>query len=150
MPLTAAIHQAVAAQIGQLEELGIDIIGAHVVLLHANAAAPGDRYQVRVHLAVPGPDIFAEQLSDDLYLALEQVTDKLARQLRKRKTALTDKPRKTSQRAVQRQHLTGETPRSLKKGLSNAGITEVPRIGASTSTGVKRKGEGTRRKKAQR
>ena len=147
MTLTAAIHQAVAVQIGQLEELGVDIIGAHVVLLHANAAAPGDRYQVRVHLAVPGPDIFAEHVSDDLYLALEQVTDKLARQLRKRKTALTDKPRKTSQRAVQRQHLTGETPRSLKKGLSNAGLTEVPRIGSTTSTGVGRKRTSSGRKK---
>ena len=139
MTLTAAIHQAVAAQIGQLEDLGIDIIGAHVVLLHANAAAPGDRYQVRVHLAVPGPDIFGEAVSEDLYLALEQVTTKLARQLRKRKTAMTDKPRKTHQRAVQTQHVTGVTPRKIKKGLANAGITEVPRGGTGTGPAPRRK-----------
>jgi putative sigma-54 modulation protein len=139
MTLTAAIHQAVAAQIGQLEDLGVDIIGAHVVLLHANAAAPGDRYQVRVHLAVPGPDIFGEAISDDLYIALEQVTTKLARQLRKRKTAVTDKPRKTSQRAVQSQHVTGETPRRIKKGLANAGLAGVPRGGTGTGTAPKRK-----------
>jgi putative sigma-54 modulation protein len=139
MTLTAAIHQATAAQIGTLEDLGVDIIAAHVVLLHANAAAPGDRYQVRVHLAVPGPDIFGQATSDDLYLALEQVTTKLARQLRKRKTALNDKPRKTNQRAVQRQHVTGETPRALRKGLANAGLKEVPRAGGSDGGAPKRR-----------
>ncbi|MHA3772778.1 ribosome hibernation-promoting factor, HPF/YfiA family [Verrucomicrobiota bacterium sgz303538] len=138
MPLTAALHQAVAAQIGSLEDFGIDIIGAHVVLEHTDASAMKDRYQVRVHLAVPGPDIFANFASHDLYLALEQVTAKLARQLRKRKTAWTDKPRKTKQRAVERQHITGETPRSLKKGLANAGIVEVPRIGSTDREGVAR------------
>ena len=100
MPLTAAIHQATAAHLGTLEDLGADIIAAHVVLLHADAAAPSDRYQVRVHLAVPGPDIFAEHTAEDLYVAIERVTDKLARQLRKRKTALTDKRRTVTQRAV--------------------------------------------------
>lgn len=139
LPLTAAIHQAVAAQIGQLEEFGFDIIAAHVVLLHANAAAPGDRYSVRVHLAVPGPDIFAEAASDDLYLALEQVTDKLGRQIRKRKTAIKDKPRKTTQRAVARQQITGEVPRALKKGMAAQGPNEVRRTG-STRTRVSSRG----------
>lgn len=139
LTLTAAIHQAAATQIASLEDLGVDIIAAHVVLLQSDAAKPGDRYQVRVHLAVPGPDIFGTAESDDLYLALEQVTDKLARQLRKRKTARTDKPRKTTQRAVQRQHITGETPRSLKKGLASAGLKEVPRIGSASGAAPKRK-----------
>lgn len=106
--LTAAIHQAVANQIAQLEELGIEILAAHVVLLHSDAADPSDRYTVKVHLAVPGPDIHGEQSASDLYAALEMVIDKLSRQLRKRKTAIQDKSRSKSQRAAERGRLTGE------------------------------------------
>ncbi len=132
MPLTASIHQAVAAQIGHLEELGLNIIAAHVVLVASDAKEPGDRYTVKVHLAVPGPDIFADASHQDLYVALEQVTDKLARQIRKRKTALTDKRRKTSQRGVERQKIVGDTPRSLAKATRSkeVGTTgrSVPRL----------------------
>src|SRR6266478_5958448 len=98
LQLTAAIHEAVAAQIGQLEHFGVDILGAHVVLLAADAEEPKQHYTVKVHLAVRGPDIFAEDSENDLYAALELVIDKLSRQLRKRKTAVKDKRRKTTQK----------------------------------------------------
>src|ERR687889_2868017 len=93
LQLTAAIHQAVAAQIGSLEHYGEDILGAHVVLVASTAEAPA-RFRVKVHLALPGPDIFAEDSESDLYAALEQVVAKVARQLRKRKTAMKDQRRK--------------------------------------------------------
>lgn len=134
MQLTASIHQAVAVQIEQLEDLGHNIIAAHVVLVAADAKEPGDRYTVKVHLAVPGPDIFAEASHADLYVGLEQVTEKLARQLRKRKTALTDKRRKTAQRGMERQRIVGDTPRSLSKatrskevGTTGRSVPQLPR-----------------------
>lgn len=99
LQMTASIHQAAASHISTLEDLGTEIIAAHIVLVHADAAAPEDRYQVKVHLAVPGPDIHAEHSGADLYIALEKVADKLARQLRKRKTQLTDKVRATEQKS---------------------------------------------------
>ena len=97
--LTAAIHQRAAEKIESLEELAEEILAAHVVLMHNDAAKANDRFQVKVHLAVPGPDIFAEASADDLYVALDLVTDQLARQLRKRKTRLTDKRRSKSSEA---------------------------------------------------
>ena len=101
LQLTAAINQAVANQLVQLEHFGIDIIAAHVVLV--SSAAPGAaKYSVKVHLALPGPDIYAEDSESDLYAALELVTAKLARQLRKRKTAMKDKRRTTTQRTAER------------------------------------------------
>ena len=115
LKLTAAIHGAVAGHIGELEDHGIDIIGAHVVLVHADAIDPEDRYQVRVHLAVPGPDIFADHSAEDLYKALELVTDKLSRQLSKRKTALQGKRRSVSQRATEQQRGAGTLPRAIRK-----------------------------------
>jgi putative sigma-54 modulation protein len=106
LTLTAAIHAAVAAQIETLEHFGVDILGAHVVLL-ATATEKPARYSVKVHLALPGPDIFAEDSESDLYAALELVTAKLARQLRKRKTAIKDKRRKTTQKSAERARSVG-------------------------------------------
>jgi putative sigma-54 modulation protein len=99
--LTAAIHQFVAEKVLQLEGLA-HILAAHVVLVHDEAAKPDARFSVKVHLAVSGPDIHAEQHAADLYAALDLVTDKLARQLRKRKTRLTDKRRSKTQALTRR------------------------------------------------
>lgn len=97
LKLTAAIHSYAAEKIQSVEELG-DIIGAHVVLISDHAAKPKDHFKAKVHLAVPGPDIHAEDKDADLYAALDKVVAKLARQLRKRKTVIIDKRRQTKQR----------------------------------------------------
>ena len=105
--LTASIHAHAAAKIEHLEELCSDIVAAHIVLVHDDAAKPAARYGVKVHLAIAGPDIHAEEHAADLYIALDKVTDKLARQLRKRKTRLGDKKRSTAQRAAERRKKLG-------------------------------------------
>jgi putative sigma-54 modulation protein len=101
--LTAAIHRHTADKVLQLEELTDQIVAAHVVLIHDENAKPADRFTIKVHLAIPGPDIHAEESAAELYAALDLVMDKLARQLRKRKTRLTDKRRSKLQKAVRRQ-----------------------------------------------
>ena len=100
--LTAAIHTQCATKIEHLEELAGEILAAHIVLIHNEAAKPKDRHTIKVHLAVPGPDIHAEESDEDLYAALDLVVDKLARQLRKRKTRLNDKPRSKTQAILRR------------------------------------------------
>lgn len=102
LTLTAAIHAYVAEKIGHLEELASSVIGAHVVLLHDDKANPKKAYVVKVHLAVPGPDIHADEAGEDLYAAIDKVTDKLARQLRKRKTRLVEKTRASNQRKAEK------------------------------------------------
>jgi putative sigma-54 modulation protein len=74
---------------------------------------------VKAHLAVPGPDIFAEQRGEDLYIALEQVALKLARQLRKRKTELKDKPRAKAQKKAELEK-SGQMPQRRKRAKSRA------------------------------
>jgi putative sigma-54 modulation protein len=120
LQLTASIHQAVAGQISSLEDLGTQIVGAHVVLLADHGATPTKRHTVKIHLAIPGPDIYAEDSEADLYIALERATDKVARQLRKRKTSLNDKRRRTTQRAVEQQRTAGTVPRAIRKGVKVA------------------------------
>ena len=100
--LTPALHRHCAEKIEHLEELAGEIVAAHIVLIHDEAAKPKDRFGVKVHIAVPGPDIFADEKSEDLYAAIDLVVSKLARQLRKRKTRLKDKRRSKTQAILRR------------------------------------------------
>ena len=102
LTLTAAIHSYVAGKIGHLEELSSEIMAAHVVLFHDERKNPKKSYTVKVHVAVPGPDIHAEDSEADLYAAIDKVLDKVAQQLRKRKTKLKDHAKHKLQRAVER------------------------------------------------
>ena len=95
--LTASIHAHAANIIAQVEDYA-EIFAAHVVLIHDEVAKPKDRYTVKVHLAVRGPDVHGEASAETIHAALDAVADKLSRQLRKRKTRLKDKKRSTSQK----------------------------------------------------
>lgn len=100
--LTAAIHQYAAEKILHLEEFA-DIIAAHVVLVHEAGRNREKLFRVKAHLALPGPDIHADDSDRDLYAALDKVAAKLARQLRKRHTVLIDKRRQRKQRDREKQ-----------------------------------------------
>ena len=95
--LTGAIHAYVAEKIMRLEDIASEILAAHVVLLHNEDTSTGS-FCVKVHLAIAGPDVHASDVSGDLYAAIDKVGDKLARQLRKRKTRRGDKQRKSSRK----------------------------------------------------
>ncbi|HEY8903356.1 MAG TPA: ribosome-associated translation inhibitor RaiA [Chthoniobacterales bacterium] len=97
--LTGAIHSYVAEKIEHLESITDDILAAHIVLLHDETKTK--RHVVKAHLAVPGPDIHAEDAQVDLYAAIDKVTDKLAQQLRKRKTKLTSTKKHKAQLATE-------------------------------------------------
>ncbi len=86
LKLTAALHSYVAEKMEHLEVLSDDMMAAHVVLIHDEKAKPARSHCVKVHIAVPGPDVHAEQYDADLYAAIDKVIDKTSMQLRKRKT----------------------------------------------------------------
>ena len=100
--LTGAIHAYVAETIMRLEDIACEILAAHIVLLHDEQTASGRLYCVKVHLAIAGPDIHASDTDGDLYAAIDKISDKLARQLRNRKTRLVDKRRKSSPKEAAR------------------------------------------------
>ena len=97
--LTAAIHAYVAQKIGNLEHFGLGLIGAHVALWHDDLRANKHAFVVKVHLALPGPDLHAEDRGHQLYEAIDLVTDKLAEQLRHRKSRLVRGAREKSRKA---------------------------------------------------
>jgi putative sigma-54 modulation protein len=98
--LTAAIHSYVAEKIMRLEDVGGEILAAHVVLVHDEQAAAGAYFCVKVHLAVPGPDIHASETDGDLYAAIDKVSDKVAMQLRKKKKRVVDRRRKATAKGL--------------------------------------------------
>jgi putative sigma-54 modulation protein len=95
--LTAAIHSYVADKLGHLENITDQILAVHVVLMHDETKTK--KYVTKVHLGLPGPDIHAEDREADLYASIDRVVDKLARQLRKRKTRITSAKKHRTQLA---------------------------------------------------
>jgi len=105
--LTAAIHSHVSAKVGHLEEISGEILAVHVVLCHDERMNPKKAYTVKLHLALPGPDLHAEDSEADLYTAIDKVLDKAAQQLRKRKTRLKEHTKHKLQRAAERKKSRG-------------------------------------------
>jgi putative sigma-54 modulation protein len=102
--LTPAIHAYVAQKIEGLEHFGLGLIGAHVALWHDDQRAFKHAFVVKVHLALSGPDIHAEDHGHELYQAIDVVTTRLAEQLRHRKSKLVKGTREKSRKAkVRRQ-----------------------------------------------
>jgi ribosomal subunit interface protein len=96
--LSPSIHSHCAGVVGTLEDY-TEIIAAHLVLIHYEAAKPQHRFGVKAHIAVRGKDLHADVTAETLHAALDMAADKLSRQLRKRKTRLTDKRRTKVARA---------------------------------------------------
>jgi putative sigma-54 modulation protein len=99
--LTPAIEQQTVEKLSALTELSTQVLTAHVVLSHDDTADPAGRFTASARLEIAGPDIHAEEHASDLYAAIDGVADKLARQLRKRKTRLTDHRRTRQQRSAE-------------------------------------------------
>ncbi|MDK3161922.1 ribosome-associated translation inhibitor RaiA [Kamptonema cortianum] len=102
LKLTSALHSYVAEKIGHAEDVTNDLIAAHVVLWDDEKNNPKKRFVVKVHLSLPGPDIHAEDREDDLYKAIDKVSDIILQQLRKRKTKLKHNKRHKAQLASER------------------------------------------------
>ena len=100
--LTAALYAQAAGVVASLEDY-TEVFAAHLVLIHDETAKPADRNTVKAHIAIRGKDVHAEDSAETIQIALENVSGKLARQLRKRKTRLTDKRRSKLQRAREKQ-----------------------------------------------
>jgi putative sigma-54 modulation protein len=96
--LSPAIHSYVAQKIDSLEHFGLDLIGAHIALWHDDTKAEKHAFVVKVHLALRGPDLHAEDHGHTLYKAIDVVTDRLAEQLRHRKSKLVRGRREASRK----------------------------------------------------
>ncbi len=82
--LTKAIEDHILTRIEKLEHMDKYVTNARVVLEHDHLKKPERQFTCSMTLAVPGPDLYAEDSETELYAAIDLVTKKLEQQLRKR------------------------------------------------------------------
>jgi len=82
--LTKAIEDHILARINQLEHLDRFAIDARVILEHDTTKATDKQFKCSIRLAMPGPDLYAEDWETDLYAAIDIVAKKIEQQIRKR------------------------------------------------------------------
>lgn len=82
--LTKAIEDHIIGRINQLEHLDRFAIDARVILEHDTQKATDKQFKCSIRLAVPGPDLYAEDSETDLYAAIDLVAKKVEQQIRKR------------------------------------------------------------------
>jgi ribosome hibernation promoting factor len=83
--LTKAIEDHIISRITKLEHLDRFAIHARVTLEHDQTKAPERQFACSIRLAVPGPDLFAQDVEGDLYAAIDLVAKKIEQQIRKRR-----------------------------------------------------------------
>jgi putative sigma-54 modulation protein len=82
--LTKAIEEHIISRIEKLAHLNSFAINARVTLEHDQAKAPERQFSCSMRLSLPGPDLFAEDVEEDLYVAIDIVAKKIEQQIRKR------------------------------------------------------------------
>jgi len=82
--LTKAIEDHIESRIVQLEHLDRYAIDARVTLERNNSKTNEKEFKCSMRLAMPGPDLFAEDSERDLYAAIDLVAKKIEQQIRKR------------------------------------------------------------------
>jgi putative sigma-54 modulation protein len=82
--LTQSIEDHMLSRIEKLEHLDRFVTSARVTLEHNHLKGPERQFSCSIRLAVPGPDLFAQDAESDLYAAIDLVAKKVEQQLRKR------------------------------------------------------------------
>lgn len=86
LTLTRAIEDHLISRIEKLDHLDRRAVDARVTLELDHKRAPEKQFCCSMRLAVPGPDLFAEDAENDLYTAIDLVTKKIEQQIRKRRS----------------------------------------------------------------
>src|SRR5271156_2402398 len=82
--LTKSIEDHILNRIEKLEHMDHYVTNARVTLELDHLKPTDGQFCCAIRLAVPGPDLFAQDWGNDLYSAIDLVTKKLEQQLRKR------------------------------------------------------------------
>jgi putative sigma-54 modulation protein len=82
--LTKAIEDHITTRISKLEHLDRFAVNAHVTLERDKTKAADRQFSCSLRLAVPRPDLFAQDVQGDLYMAIDLAAKKIEQQIRKR------------------------------------------------------------------
>jgi putative sigma-54 modulation protein len=108
--LTKAIEDHVIKQLEKLDHFDQRTVDARVTLELDHTRAAGKQLSCSIRLSVRGPDLFAEHVDSDLYVAIDKVTKKIEQQIRKRHNKWKARKHKNAARSKQtRQETETET-----------------------------------------
>lgn len=82
--LSKAIEDHLMDRIRKLERLDQFATTARVTLEHDKTKAAERQFSCSMRISLPGPDLFAEDVENDLYTAIDLVAKKIEQQIRKR------------------------------------------------------------------
>ena len=82
--LTEAINTRIIDRVEKLGKLHRFATKLHVTIEQDQSKAPERQFSCSMRLALPGPDLFAEDVESDLYAAIDMVAKKIEQQIRKR------------------------------------------------------------------
>ena len=82
--LTKAIEDHILAKLEKLDHMDHRVVDARVTLDHDHTRVAEKQFSCSIRLAVRGPDLFAKDVENDLYAAIDAVTKKIEQQIRKR------------------------------------------------------------------
>jgi ribosomal subunit interface protein len=85
--MTEELREAVARKIGRVRKYAPRAFRARVHFEREHLKAKRDQFRVTVRYEIPGRDLTAEHRADEPLAALNVVSEKIERRLRKRKTA---------------------------------------------------------------
>ena len=98
LTLSDALSQFARAKIAPVIRFANDALGAEVVLRRHNGTVP--RFSASARLVLPGKDIHGRAVHHDIYAAIGELFEKLARRCRKRKTRLRTAPTRRPSKTV--------------------------------------------------
>jgi putative sigma-54 modulation protein len=84
LTLTKAIEDHLISRINKLEHLDRYATNTRVTLERDQTKAPERQFSCSMRVSLPGPDLFAEDVENDLYAAIDLVAKKIEQQIRKR------------------------------------------------------------------
>jgi putative sigma-54 modulation protein len=97
--LTKAIEEHILSRLEKLDHLQTRATAARVTLEFNAAKAPERQFCCSIRLCLPGPDLFAEDVENDLYAAIDLVAKKIEQQLRERRSRYKARKHKTAARS---------------------------------------------------
>ena len=96
--LTKAIEDHILGCLEKLYHFYSRAMDARVVLEHDHSRVAQKQFSCSIRLNVRGPDLFAEDVENDLYAAIDLVTKKIEQQIRKRRSKRKAKKHKLAAR----------------------------------------------------
>lgn len=89
LPVTESLEERINSQLAILEERSYDVVNVEVILSCTNDKVNNKKAEITVKSK--GKDLFASDVSDDMYKSIDAVAHKIIAQLKKRKEKINSK-----------------------------------------------------------